>query len=66
MREQVGLSREGNPFYLEVTRLDDDERGWVIWESRIFDTQQGPNTRDNSLGWIKFAYIPKANFSTQR
>jgi len=54
-------SREGKDLFLEVTFLQDDPRGWVVYESRIFDTDL-PNTRDNSLGWIKFAYIPKDNF----
>ena len=54
-------SREGKDLLLEVTFLQDDPRGWVVYESRILDTDL-PNTRDNSLGWIKFVYIPKNNF----
>lgn len=62
MRPQVGVLKDGRPVYLEVIFLGDDPRGWVIYESRLFDNDDGPNTRDNSLGHIKFTYIPKSNF----
>lgn len=62
MRNSIGTLADGRECYLEVTHLEGDPRGWVVYEARLFDNPQVPNTRDNSLGWIKFAYIPSSTF----